>query len=403
MKNKERMSEIRHVLGISGGKDSAGLSIYMKNHFPSIELDLYCCDTGKELDETYQLISKLESYLGKRVTMLEAVNTSKMTKPDYTNGSNKNTPFDYYLDDYKGFLPSSFARWCTKNLKLKPFEEYIGDDPTISYVAIRGDEEREAYVSTKENVQTIFPFKKNIWSADVIMLVLDPYNIGQLKDIYETKVKPDNRARILEEVERPISPEFNLNRKTKTLIDLDVTAFNYAVFHFLKKTDYPIGRLDDFPLLDKSSLDQDDRIIVRDQVFDMLETSGVGVPEYYKKIEYEVDGETGTYSRTRSGCFFCFYQQKIEWVWLYENNPEKFEEAMTYEKEGFTWMEEESLSVLAKEERRNEIKRQHLKRKQNGSSKKSKTLLSNLLNEEEKGKYFDKEDEDYAGCTVCFI
>ena len=397
------MSEVRHVLGISGGKDSAGLAIYMKDHFPSLDLDLYCCDTGKELDETYELISKLESYLGKKVTMLEAVDTKKMAKPDYTNGSHKNTPFDYYLDDYDGFLPSSFARWCTKNLKLKPFEEYIGDDPTISYVAIRGDEEREAYISTKENVQTIFPFKKNIWSADVIMLVLDEHNIGQLRDIYEKKVKPENLTRILEELERPISLEYNLNRKTKTLIDLDVTAFNYAAFHFLKKTDYPIGSLDDFPLLDKSDIEQDKRIIVRDQVFDMLEKSGVGVPKYYKKLEYEVDGKKGTYSRTRSGCFFCFYQKKIEWVWLYENNREKFEEAMAYEKEGFTWMEEESLAELAKEERRNEIKRQHLKRKQNGSGKKSKTLLSNLLNEDEKGEYFDKEDEDYAGCTVCFI
>jgi len=224
-----------------------------------------------------------------------------------------------------------------------------------------------------------------------------------LIDIYEKKVKPENLTRILEELERPISLEYNLNRKTKTLIDLDVTAFNYVVFHFLKKTDYPIGRLDDFPLLDKSELEQDKRIIVRDQVFDMLEKSGVGVPQYYKKLEYEVDGKKGTYSRTRSGCFFCFYQQKIEWVWLYENNREKFKEAMAYEKEGFTWMEEESLAELAKEERRNEIKRQHLKRKQNGSGKKSKTLLSNLLNEDEKGEYFDKEDEDYAGCTVCFI
>jgi|AntRauTorckE6833_2_1112554.scaffolds.fasta_scaffold03858_2 3'-phosphoadenosine 5'-phosphosulfate sulfotransferase (PAPS reductase)/FAD synthetase len=398
------MSEVRHVLGISGGKDSAGLAIYMNEHFPNIELDLYCCDTGKELQETYDLINNLESSLGKRVNMLEAIDTKKMAKPDYSNGPNKNTPFDYYLDDYKGFLPSSFARWCTKNLKLKPFEEYIGDDPTISYVAIRGDEEREAYVSTKENVQTIFPFKKNIWSSDVIMLVLDPHNIGQLREIYENTVKPDNLPRILEELERPISPEFNLNRKTKTLIDLDVTAFNYAVFHFLKKTDYPIGQLDDFPLLDKSHItDIEDRIIVRDQVFEMLEKSGVGVPQYYKKLEYEVDGKTGTYSRTRSGCFFCFYQQKIEWVWLYENNREKFEEALAYEKEGFTWMEEESLGDLAKEERRNEIKRQHLKRKQNGSGKKSKTLLNNLLDEDEKGEYFDKEDEDYAGCTVCFI
>ncbi|MDZ7720656.1 MAG: hypothetical protein U5K72_17700 [Balneolaceae bacterium] len=39
--------------------------------------------------------------------------------------------------------------------------------------------------------------------------------------------------------------------------------FNYARFHFLKKTDYPLGRLDDFPLLDKSHLMPDEQVIVR--------------------------------------------------------------------------------------------------------------------------------------------
>jgi len=324
------MSEVRQVIGISGGKDSAALSIYLQENFPSLDLEMYCCDTGRELDETYELIEKLEAYLGKEVKRLKAIETDNMAKPNFEKNE-EISPFDYYLKDYGGFLPSSHARWCTKNLKLKPFEEYIGNDPTISYVAIRGDEEREAYVSTNENVQTIFPFKKNIWSFDVISLVLDHHNIGQFRDIYEKKVKPDNLNRILEEVERPISIEHNLNRKTKTLIDLDVTAFNYAVFHFLKKTDYPLARLDDFPLLDKSHLMPDEQVIVRDQVFKMLERT-VGVPEYYKKIEYEVDGKTGTYSRTRSGCFFCFYQQKIEWVWLYENNREKFDEAISMKK-----------------------------------------------------------------------
>ena len=54
-------------------------------------------------------------------------------------------------------------------MKLEPFEKNIGDEPTISYVGIRGDENREGYVYlTRENIQTIFPFRKNIWSEDVI-------------------------------------------------------------------------------------------------------------------------------------------------------------------------------------------------------------------------------------------
>ena len=34
--------------------------------------------------------------------------------------------------------------------------------------------------------------------------------------------------------------------------------------------------------------------------------------------------DAGFFNRSRSGCFFCFYQQKIEWVWLYEQHPDRF-------------------------------------------------------------------------------
>ena len=64
------MSKVRHVLGISGGKDSAALAIYVKTKYPSIDLEFYTCDTGKELDETYQLIKNLEVYLGIKIKLL---------------------------------------------------------------------------------------------------------------------------------------------------------------------------------------------------------------------------------------------------------------------------------------------------------------------------------------------
>ena len=54
------MTNIRHVLGISGGKDSAALAIYLRTRFPGIDLDYYFMDTGKELDETYEFIDSLE-------------------------------------------------------------------------------------------------------------------------------------------------------------------------------------------------------------------------------------------------------------------------------------------------------------------------------------------------------
>lgn len=90
-------------------------------------------------------------------------------------------------------------------------------------------------------------------------------------------------------------------------------------------------------------------------VLDILEGAGLGLPQYYSW-------------RTRSGCTFCFYQQKIEWVRLMERHPEAFEEAKAYEKNAvdhgspFTWSEGESLDELAKPERIQQIKADHERR-----------------------------------------
>jgi hypothetical protein len=59
----------------------------------------------------------------------------------------------------------------------------LGTDPVISYVGIRGDEEREGYISTKKNIQSIFPFRKNIWSQDVVTKLLANQNMEQLLEM----------------------------------------------------------------------------------------------------------------------------------------------------------------------------------------------------------------------------
>ena len=102
--------------------------------------------------------------------------------------------------------------------------------------------------------------------------------------------------------------------------NFNTIAFNHAIHHVLKSTEYPVGQLEQFPLLDNED------ILVIDDIYQTLEDSGVGIPAYYLPVDYtvEIDGkeEKGTYSRSRSGCFFCFFQQKIEWVWLLEQHPE---------------------------------------------------------------------------------
>lgn len=46
--------------------------------------------------------------------------------------------------------------------------------------------------------------------------------------------------------------------------------------------------------------------------------------------------------RSRSNCFFCFFQRQYEWVWLSETHPDLFEKAVELEnkhgKKGYTWV-----------------------------------------------------------------
>jgi len=199
------MSKVRHVLGISGGKDSAALAIYMKQNYPHLDIEYYTSDTGKELDETYQLIDNLEIFLGKKILRLTGADNS----PEL--------PFDHFIKIYNGYLPSSNSRWCTKKLKLDPFEKFVGNDPVISYVGIRGDEDREGYISRKSNMQSIFPFRRNIWSEDVINKFLANTNIGLISELYGNLSLNGKAQRALEIVNSKLSTTFNQQQKLNQL------------------------------------------------------------------------------------------------------------------------------------------------------------------------------------------
>jgi 3'-phosphoadenosine 5'-phosphosulfate sulfotransferase (PAPS reductase)/FAD synthetase len=366
------IKKVRHVLGISGGKDSAALAIYMQDRYPDMDIQYYTCDTGKELEETYKLIENLEVYLGEKIKLLVAV-----------EHPNEN-PFDFHLKIKGGYLPSSLIRWCTQKLKLEPFERYVGTDPVVSYVGIRGDEDREGYISKKSNIQSIFPFRKNIWSEDVIGKVLNIANIERLMDLYANLPLENKSQRFEELLMSPLEFSFSMNHKLNLILDHNVKDFNRLVFGFLKDTNYPLAHETYFPLV------ENDEVLVRADIFRILEESGVGVPQYYNKIAFDIDGKKGEYSRSRSGCYFCFFQQRIEWVWLYEQHPDLFYQAMEYEKEGYTWGQNESLDELIKPERITQIKLEYLQ-KTNGKRPAS-PFLTDILDEEEE-----------VGCAACFI
>lgn len=379
------MSKPRHILGISGGKDSAALAIYLNEKYPNLNLEYYFCDTGKELDETYKLIENLKLHYGIQIKELKTGSTE----------STGDDPFDFYYKSFRGYLPSPQARWCTAMMKLKPFEEFVNGDPTISYVGIRGDEDREGYISREANIQSIFPFRKNIWSSDIIQKIFHPENQKQILDVLQDIYSGRQLDQMVEIIKEPISFDKNqrkqtekiLKQKTGKSLNIGISEFNRTIFNFLKTTEYPLALQDDFELLDNED------VLVREDIFRLLRESGVGVPKYYEKIEFEVDGQKGEYARSRSGCYFCFFQQKIEWIWLYEQHPELFKEAMKYENadEMFTWVPNESLEELIQPERIRQIKLGHIQRSNKDKSKASPYLLDIL------------DDTEREGCNTCFL
>ena len=86
------MSEerVKHVLGLSGGKDSSALAIYMRDNFPDLDIEYFFTDTGAELEEVHQYLIMLEGYLGQTIRKLD---------PD--------RDFDFYMKQNNNFLPSA--------------------------------------------------------------------------------------------------------------------------------------------------------------------------------------------------------------------------------------------------------------------------------------------------------
>jgi hypothetical protein len=277
----------RHILGLSGGKDSAALAIFMRERYPEIEVEYFFTDTGKELPEVYEFLGKLEGFLGRRIHQLNPQRT-----------------FDFWLREYNNFLPSARTRWCTRQLKLLPLRQWIkpwldAGDEVMSYVAIRSDEDhREGYTSTNDKMFVKMPFR--------------------------------------------------------------------------------------------------DHSVDKQGVFDILESSGIGLPAYYSW-------------RSRSGCTFCFFQQKIEWVRLKRVHPEAYEEAKEYEKTAlkhgspFTWSQGESLIDLEQPDRVAEIESDFEVRRQRELSARRANPLR-VLKSDATPQDIDElymSDEGNGACLVC--
>jgi hypothetical protein len=135
----KKSSKVRHILALSGGKDSAALAVYLKDKIA--DLEYVFLDTGHELPETYEFLNRMRAVLGINIDSIKSKRS-----------------FEDWLKLKNFYLPSPNKRWCTELLKIRPYEEYIGSDKVYSYIGIRADEDRDGYISNKANIIPKYPF-----------------------------------------------------------------------------------------------------------------------------------------------------------------------------------------------------------------------------------------------------
>ncbi|MGM0608249.1 MAG: phosphoadenosine phosphosulfate reductase family protein [Candidatus Muiribacteriota bacterium] len=154
----------RHILALSGGKDSAALAVYMKENYPDIPLEYVFTDSGYELPETYEYLEKIRAILNIDINIVK---------------SKQN--FDYWLKYFNGVLPSPNNRWCTRLLKLKPFNDWIKlnykNHIIYNYAGLRADENRDGFRSKPDFIPK-YPFVDNGIGLKRVIEILNNSGLG---------------------------------------------------------------------------------------------------------------------------------------------------------------------------------------------------------------------------------
>lgn len=142
------MTELKHIVALSGGKDSTAMALRLAEVEPR-DYIYVCTPTGDELPEMTEHWNRLECLLRKPLVRLS----------------------DCTLDELiqiEGALPNWRMRFCTRKLKIEPALRYYRSvAPCVAYVGLRADEdidERGGIYGTE--IEQRFPMREWGWGVD---------------------------------------------------------------------------------------------------------------------------------------------------------------------------------------------------------------------------------------------
>jgi 3'-phosphoadenosine 5'-phosphosulfate sulfotransferase (PAPS reductase)/FAD synthetase len=146
---------VHHIVGLSGGKDSTAMALRLKELHPDTAYEFVCTPTGNELPEMRAHWTNLERILGQPLIH-----------------ANAGVSLVGLIAQQKA-IPNWRMRWCTRKLKIEPFQAYVlGHLPAVTYVGIRADEAgaREGVTDWgSTDVRASFPLVEWGWNlGDVV-------------------------------------------------------------------------------------------------------------------------------------------------------------------------------------------------------------------------------------------
>lgn len=151
--------EPKHVVALSGGKDSVAMALRLAEIAPR-EYEYIGNWTGNELPEFRAHLRHVEGLLGKAITPVRY-----------------RTDLYGVIDEAK-MLPNHRARFCTRMLKIEPTIAYMEALPagSVLYSGLRADEEvREGFYG--EDLKVVYPMREWGWKLEDVWAYLDSNGI----------------------------------------------------------------------------------------------------------------------------------------------------------------------------------------------------------------------------------
>lgn len=141
---------MKHVVALSGGKDSTALALRLAEVEPR-DYIYAITPTGNEPAEMIAHWKKVSDLLGKPLTVVHGGKSLQG------------------LIKEQKMLPRHSARWCTRMLKLDPYYKWLANNtPCVSYVGLRADEDGRAGMQFpgSDQIEMRFPMKEWGWTID---------------------------------------------------------------------------------------------------------------------------------------------------------------------------------------------------------------------------------------------